>query len=297
MKALVVCAGICLATTTSVANAQDKDIAAARDAYDRGAASYDAGEYALAAQQLAKADQIAPNDVALELALKAAVKANDALLAMDLVTRAEGRPSASPGVLAARDDARAKMANRVGKVTVKCAPGTSRCTATLDDAPFPTTDSRFVLAGAHRVVIDDGSGAKQAFRVRVDPGASVPVEAAAPAPATSLPNETTTTTPPPAPPSRAGAGISPAWFWIGTGLSTALGGVTIASAVDTRNKHAEFRANPSLERSDDGVDAQLRTNLLVASTAAVVVTTAVLGLFFVKWSGSDDSLRRSGAAR
>lgn len=276
---------------------QPVEIAAARDAYDRGAASYDAGEYALAAQQLAKADQLAPNDVALELALKASVKANDALLAMDLASRVDGRPNASAKVQAARDDARLKMANKVGKVTVRCAPRATKCSATLDDAPFPINESRFVLTGEHRVVIDDGTPTKQAFRVRVDPGAVLPVESAPAAPpppigatSSSTPRSTET-------PSASGSsdGLSPAWFWVGAGVSAVLGGVTIASAIDTANKHDTFRTQPSAALSDAGVDAQLRTNLLVASTAAVVVTTGVLGLFFVKWGSSSERRSARGA--
>jgi hypothetical protein len=254
------------------------DVAAARDAYDRGAASYDAGEFALAALQLSKADAIVPNDVALELALRASLKANDALLAMDLAARADGRRSAA--LAAARDEARSKLASRVGRVTVVCPAGTA-CSATLDEAPFPVGEPRWVLVGSHRVVVDGGNGQRQAFQVRVDPGATVPVEAASSPPGLL---------PPPSPPPRdmgdGSGGMSPAWFWAGLGLSAALGGATIASAIDTQAKHDAFKSEPSLARSNDGVDAQLRTNLLFAGTAAAAVASGVVGLLFVRWSSS-----------
>ena len=60
--------------TTAPAFADAKDLEGARAAYDRGAAAYDAGNYELAASELTRADDLAPNDIALELALKAAVK-------------------------------------------------------------------------------------------------------------------------------------------------------------------------------------------------------------------------------
>lgn len=280
----------------SDASAQAADVAAARDAYDRGAASYDAGEYAVAATQLSRADALVPNDVALELALKAAVKANDAVLVMELAARADGRRSRT--LHAVRDDARSRMSARVGRVTVACAPGT-RCTATFDDTPFPVGEARWVLTGDHRVVIDSGDGNRQAFPVRVDPGVTVPVTAAStpahvPIPPPSDARRTSIEQAPHvvAPPR---SGVSPVWFWVGAGLSAVLGGVTIASAVDTRSKYDEFSVRPSSALSNDGAEAQLRTNLLFAGTAASAVTTAVLGLFFVRWGAPSERAAASSA--
>ena len=77
--------------------------------------------------------------------------------------------------------------------------------------------------------------------------------------------------------------LSPAWFWIGAGATAAAGGVTIASAVDTANLHSRFDAQPSAQLSAEGADAQLRTNVLVGVTTAVLLTTALVGGVFVKW--------------
>lgn len=269
------------------------DLTAARNAYDRGAASYDAGEFALAAAQLAQADAILPNDVALELAIKAAAKANDPILVMELASRADGRSSAS--LAAVRDEARAKAAGRVGRVNVSCPPDAT-CTTTLDDAPFPPNQTRWVLVGEHRVVVDAG-GQKQAFRVRIDPGANVPVVAAAPL---TTPTPPTSRDSPPtslAPARDASSGVSPVWFWTTAGISAVVGGLTIASAVDTRNTYEAFSSRPSPSLSNEGVDAQLRTNLLLAGTAASVIATAVVGIFFVRWSGPARTADARGPAR
>src|SRR4051794_29326385 len=84
---------------------------AARQAYDRGAAAYDAGDYARATAELTRADELFASDVALELALKAAVKGDDPRAAMVLAARADKR--ARGGTLAAASQAaRAKMAGR-----------------------------------------------------------------------------------------------------------------------------------------------------------------------------------------
>ncbi len=276
---LVIALSLSLGGTLATANIAwaENDLTAARNAYDRGAASYDAGEFALAATQLAQADAIVPNDVALELAIKAATKANDALLVMELAARADGRSSASLATV--RDEARARAEGRVGRVTVSCAPGSSGCRASLDDAPFPVNQARWVLAGAHRVVIDE-AGQEQAFRVRVDPGATVPVTAAS---TPSAPTVQEAKTAPPA--NQRTSGISPAWFWTTAGISAVIGGLTTASAVDTQNTYEAFSARPSASLSNEGVDAQLRTNLLLAGTAASVIGAAVVGIFFVRWSG------------
>src|SRR5687768_1985938 len=119
----------------SIAHAEP-DVDSARSAYDRGAAAYDRGEYPLAAAELARADELAANDVALELALKAAVKAEDAPLAMTLAARADGRQG-NAALRSARDAARARMASRTGRVVVTCLPSTI-CNATFDDVPYPT---------------------------------------------------------------------------------------------------------------------------------------------------------------
>ncbi|MDI1452178.1 hypothetical protein QHF85_49515, partial [Polyangium sp. 6x1] len=50
----------------------------AKAAYDRGAAAYERGDMATAARELARADALAPNPVALASALRAAIEGDDA---------------------------------------------------------------------------------------------------------------------------------------------------------------------------------------------------------------------------
>src|SRR5262252_4060459 len=91
--------------------------AQARESYDRGAAAYDAKDYAKAAVELARADELVPNPTVLELALQAAVRAHDAPTAMDLAERVDKRvPEGSPLHAEARA-ARAKLAREAGVIT------------------------------------------------------------------------------------------------------------------------------------------------------------------------------------
>ena len=132
----------------------------------------------------------------------------------------------------------------------------------------PLVLERFGADYWHTVVIDDGAR-KQPFEVWVDPGANVSVAPAPIADPVTKPSPTSN-----ARAARASSnGLSPAWFWTGAGVSAVVGGLTIASAVDTRNTYEEFSAAPSANLKNEGLDAQLRTNLLLAGTAATVIAT------------------------
>src|SRR5262249_30308245 len=71
------------------AHANEPPLDAARQAYDRGATAFDNKDYATAARELARADDLVPNNVALVTALKAALRADDAVLGMTLAERAD----------------------------------------------------------------------------------------------------------------------------------------------------------------------------------------------------------------
>jgi hypothetical protein len=279
-RCLLLAVAIAVSGAPGLARADQKDVEGARSAYDRGAAAYDAGDYKLAAAELTRADDLAPNDIALELALKAAVKADDARLAMALSRKADAR-QATGSLAAARDAARSKMAARTGQVLVSCAAGTL-CTATVDGAPYPVGVATYLLVGDHRVVIDT-SGHKEAFAVRVDPFAAVDVVAKGPAVVSAVPRS-------PADDGRRddrtkdGGGLAPGWFFAAAGVTTLLGAGAIVSAIDLGTKHDTFVATPSEQGSLDGESAQVRTNVLIGVASVSVVATAVIGIFFTRWT-------------
>jgi hypothetical protein len=255
----------------AAARADDATLTEARAAYDRGARAYDAGDFAMAAAELARADQLAPNVTVLELAIKSALRSDDALLGIALAERAEARGTAG----GARDSApalRARFEPRLGRVVVRCR---AICTATIDGTPAAVGAPRWVLPGAHRVEIAVGAG--QEWRdVSVAAGGLFQVEQAPPAPVPLPP------APPPADPSD--GRISPAVFWIGLGATALLGVAAGFSAADTRDRHDQFVESPSEQAAQDGRGAQLRTNVLIGATIATGVLTGALGLFAVRWS-------------
>jgi hypothetical protein len=279
LRPLAVAAALSIAAP-SVARADDPE--AARAAYDRGAAAFAAHRYAEAAADLARADALAPNPVALANAIKAAELADDPVLALNLADRAEQRPGAGEGAAAAARRVREKMGQRVGKVSIRCAAARG-CVVTVDAEPFPVDQQRWIKAGPHAVEISVGSVVGR-YTVTVEAGKTLdwsePASAAPPSPPPEPKPEPPKPPPPAPPPPR---GISPAWFAVGAGLTAVAGGFLVASGVDTLGKHSDYVA---FKTSDPGPGqgAQTRTNVLVGVTAALGVATAAIGVFAVRWS-------------
>jgi hypothetical protein len=261
----------------------------ARQVYERGAAAFDAGRYGEAARDFARADEMSPNPVALESAVRAATLADDPVTALELCDRAEGRPSsAALGKTVQR--ARERFAGRAGKLTVRCRPGEA-CTLRVDGNAAEAGATRWTTAGDHALEVEV-EGARERFTVAVPAGGTVGWE---PPPRTqptlaptaaSPPGPLPATAPPPdgADDTRSPRGISPAFFWIGAGATVVLGGVTAWSGVDTLDRHQQW-ADGDDGAEDAGKAAQLRTNVLIGVTGALALGTAAIGIWAVDWGG------------
>jgi tetratricopeptide (TPR) repeat protein len=94
--------------------------------------------------------------------------------------------------------------------------------------------------------------------------------------------------PPPPTPVDKGTHVLPSWaFWTGLGGTAVLGGVTIWSGVDTLSTKDDYDRNPTSKLKDEGQRAELRTNVLIASTGVLAAATAVIGIFFTDWDGAE----------
>jgi hypothetical protein len=96
--------------------------------------------------------------------------------------------------------------------------------------------------------------------------------------------------PPPAPPST--RQLSPVYFVAGAGATAILAGLTIWSGLDTKSAYRDYQRDlPTLsqaqadERVSSGHSRELRTNLLLAGSIVCAAGTAVLGVWFVDFSG------------
>lgn len=244
----------------------------ARSAYREAKSAYDNGDFGLAARSFAKADELAPHERALEMALVAAQRADDPAFGMELVTRADER-----GLAEIARAAREAFAARTGKVDVMC-PDHATCTASLDGTDLRIDKSNWATVGEHTGVLDV-SGIVETFTVNVEAGQTTTVKPSAPK---SEPAAAPLTTPPPSepPPLLAKKKLSPVWFWIGTGVTGVLGAATLGSGIDTLATHDAFRADPSNERlASQGSGAEVRTNVLLVSTGVALLATAAVGWF------------------
>jgi hypothetical protein len=254
--------------------------------YERATNALAAGDYQGAARDYARADDLSPTPAALKAALLAVLKTDDAVLGMTLASRTAREPFNQELTDLARRT-RARFGDRTGQLVVIC----DGCEATVDDRPVEPGVATWQTLGEHRVTTrSEGRTEEQRVTVIAESVTSVrppeAVGAAAPPPTSVEPLR--------APsrdsdrPSEAG-GISPAFFWVGLGITLAAGGGTIASFIDLRNIHQDFDEAPSPTLADEGNAAQLRTRVLLGVTSGLAVTTALVGIFAVDW-GDDESV-------
>lgn len=270
------------------AAADDTATAAAKASYERGLAEHAAGRLASAARAFAEADAAVPSNEAIEAALDDAVAADDPVLGMTLVARAEGRPLDARAARA-RDAARRAFERRVGEVVVVC-PRAATCTVRVDDGPSVVPAGPVLVGvGAHTVTASC-DGRITTTRVDVAPGASARVTVGAPEPGVSAPARRAETDP-----VRPGRVV----VVVGLGVTAALGVATAISAVDLFGKRSEFvdgacaldapaTATPLAEcgrLADEGKAANVRTGFLLGGTLLAGATTLVTELFFVPKRG------------
>lgn len=282
----------------SLVSAAEPDLARAKDAYDRGVRAHQMGDEGAAAKAFAEADALAPTVASLEAALEAAMRADDVALGAELLERADARPERDASLSKSIENARKRFANRAGTIRVDCRQ--LKCLLSVDGRPSDGSKPVFAAVGTHTVVVQRGEErVEKLVEVKANQQTVVgmePMSAAVVAPTpTSPPQNTVVRTEPLNPPSPRG-GISPAWFFVGVGLTAVAGGFATWSGLSAVSDHDAFVARgcapgatgskPSDcdSLSDAGSSATLRTNLLIAATALLAINTAVLGAFFVRWS-------------
>jgi len=275
------------------------DTERAKEAYDRAVVAHKRGDYQRAAQELADADALAPNDVALAAALDAAIDADDPALGAELLDRARRAEPAGGHLAGSIAAARRKLDGRAGRIAVSC-PGASTCRATLDGKPMPTKKPTWTRIGTHTVVVTlDGESQTKVVEIRPNQGESLIVTRTSGSAATfaSAPLADT----PPAPPPRTfdatrgdAARPLPPWvFWVGVAATGAAAVGSTALMLSADAAHGEFedagcaRAPESgcVALREDGEAAQSRANVMIGVTAAFALATVVIGAAFTDWSG------------
>ncbi len=268
-----------------VARADDA-LADARAEYDLGASAYDQKSFKEALPHFVKADDLAPSPQVLELAIATAISADDPVIGMQLVERAEAR-----GMTEAARRGHGTLDTKVGRLAVQCG-GPTDCEGLVDGSPVETGKPAYFKVGFHVVDITF-RGAREHLSVEVRGGSLINVT-----PSRVLEVvRGIDSAPPPATEPSSRKGLPPAVFFAALGVTTVLGGVTVASGIDTSNLHSDFQTHrEDAGLSDRGASAETRTNVLLGVTLAAAVTTAVLGIFATDWNGGAKPAERRAAA-
>lgn len=284
MKRLV--SQIVLATTLLASTAR-ADVAAAARAFSDGQSAQLEGNYERAAQSFELAYNIAPSREALRSAVRARQLSNQlpraATLAQVLATRYADDPVSTKLAADVLAEAKLKLARIVVNCTPSCTLAVGGRAVSLTAAP---TQIVFTSPGhqALEATFEGDQAVTRELTVRAGDDLTLPIE---PPP----PRVVVRPTPPPAPrpppataPAARDRGLSPAVAITGGAITLVLGSLTLWSGLDTQKAHDAYVAAPSDAGFNDGRSKQLRTNLLLAGTGASGLTTALIAIFWTRWS-------------
>ncbi|HEY0464497.1 MAG TPA: hypothetical protein VGC79_09825 [Polyangiaceae bacterium] len=271
----------------------------AAEAFDRGREAYKTEDYVEAAEQFESADANAPSAAALELAIRARDKAGQLDRAATLAALALVRHPDDPNIqkIAPPIVERAKL--ELFELDLKC---DEACEVTVAGKLAPgrraTDRTVFLISGTYAVRAGwpgDRSLSKSVEAIKGEVGM---VEFRAPEVVVEPPPVVAPVVAQPKPveeDEQAKSGkLSPTVFWVGVGLTAALGGVTVWSGIDTKNNPGADRVRDACNAGspdcdslyNQGLGKQHRTNALLGVSAGLGVVTAVVGAFFTDWGGS-----------
>jgi hypothetical protein len=286
-------------------------VRAAADEFDAGRDANKQKEFERAASHFEAADAAVPSANALRQSMRARAAAG------------QGSRAATLAALALRlypaDEATGKLAKEtlekfeplLHKLSVSClspcvlSVGTrsvhgepsTRWTVYLDPGKETLSASFFGTASSAPREVTAKAGGAQELRFEPEEKKAAPVAPVAPVPPvkeTPAKNEVPPEEVKPEDPSSHGPerkGISPAFFAVGMVATAGLGAATIWSGIDTQTNPGAAAVmaacagkGPECPLYKQGLAKQLRTNVLIGSTAGVAAVTIVLAVF-TRWRG------------
>lgn len=258
----------------------------AAEVYDSALEHYERAEYAEAAKLFLEADSIHPSTEALMNAMAAARQANENLLVVTAAMRAEARESAEPALAARARQALAEAERKLSRLELSCSP--SPCTMTIDGAAAES-GRHYVLPGSHSFGAIH-AGRTTSRSLLADAGANYRITLEIP--------------PEPVHVEQAGgsenAGFEPVQgprdglpaevFYASLALTGVAAGLTIWSGLDALNKKNSLSDPPTQSSRDELVASVRRTDILLAGTAILAVTTTYVGWKLVDFEGGEVSV-------
>ncbi len=309
-----------LASSGDVAakNPTPQQIKAAAEEFDRGVKAAQASNFDEAASRFEAADREAPSPEALRAAIRARRDAKQGARAATLASSALLRYPSNNDLASFARGVLDQFSPGLHRVNITCKP---ECLLVVDNKLIPgdaaSETALFLEPGKHTVSAgwDDknqsrevtataGGNSALAFAPPKDdkktpppPSASAASSAPAPEPADSAEG---TEAIPPAPKK----GLSPAFTYIGIGLTVALGGASIWSGLDAQSNPGPDRVKErcvglgeSCPEYKDGLARQQRTNILLAATGGTAVVTGLVAALLTNWGGSPSSSTAQRAPR
>jgi hypothetical protein len=278
-----------LASLLFVGTARADDAKAhAKEAYARGLAAHDRGDFKAAARAFAEADAALPSPTALTAALDDAVAADDPVIGAELLERARARNVKA-------DAARAKLGGRAGRIRIIC-PSGSTCSMLVDEQT--ATSELWVTLGSHQVTTKVDSAIRdQKVDVHADETVTLTLDKPAPqAPVQPAPVPPPIVETPPPPPQQpiAKHGLPPVVVYVTGAITIGLGAGTVVFGIIANGQHDDFVAKGCnkgpvagcTSMQSDGRTSVALTNVMLAGAIVGVVATSAFAIWFTDWHAS-----------
>lgn len=287
-----------LSLASPTVRAQGSDVHAAAAAFEEAQRAQLRGDFGQAADLFEIADRSAPSPAALRSAIRNHRAASHPARAATLAAEAQGRYPDDAETSALAATTLSELSPTLARVRLRCREA---CSVTLDGRAVVdhaiTEYDVFVEPGVHELLASWHGHGNTRTEIQGGAGDDRTLELAPPAEVapepTPDPEPVDEAPPAPLPAPAASSGLHPAVFGTLAGLAVVGLGITIWSGIDVLNAAADYRADPTHARYDDGVGRELRTNVLIAATG-VLAAAALVTVFFTDWDdvapGPDDAL-------
>lgn len=270
------------------------EIKAAEVDFNRGREAYKQGSYTEAAEYFESADAHAPNDRVLELAIGARDKAGAIDRAATLAQLGLDRYPNSERMKKVATPLIEKAKKEFLTLTAACDEACNLIDGSRIVPGKPATKrTLFITPGDHsiRAVWSDDRGVSK--NVSGNAGETTAVEFKAP----PIPKKKIAKVEEEEPKEKVVQrpetdGLPPTFFFIGAGVTVALGAATVWSGLDTVNNPGKQAVQDRCIDADcelykNGRARQLRTNILIGATSVVGAATAVVGILLTDWDGPE----------
>ena len=266
--------------------------------YDAGRRAFGEKDYEGAATHFENAFHDAANAGAIRGAIRARKKAGELARAATLANIAATRYPKDAVTMALVQEILKDAHGKLDRVTLKCTPD---CGVAADGRAISATDGPqavfYLDPGEHALVVSWSADRNKSSTVTATAGGEDSLSFEAPPLPVAAPVAVVDA--PVAPPAKSSSKPLPPYvFYAAAGATLVALGVTVWSGVDAENNPGTTAVmrdcvgqGTSCAEYQQGRSAQLRTNVLIGTTAALGAATGVIGVFFTQWSGAKTEAR------